>query len=285
MVLMALLAIGLGGWLGYRLRRPPLTGPELRLGWAPTVDAKVLSADLEPLRRHLERETGRPVTVVFPASYHELAEQLLDGGVQYASLPPTLFVRTERRDARVQPVALKLVGGAAGTDGVLLALDTSGITTVADLKGKIFCIPDEDSTTGSLFPRMAARKAGLDWAKDLTVVKSGNHLQVLRDITSGKCAAGGTYSGAFVNAVTQGIDVSILQQIAITGRSPQDTIVAGPQVPASEVAAMKRALFSFKPPAEAGASIERISGFVEPSPDDYATLREVLAVEDATAPH
>ncbi|MDP3238306.1 MAG: PhnD/SsuA/transferrin family substrate-binding protein [Myxococcales bacterium] len=280
-VALALVATVLGGGLAMRLLRPPPSGPVLMLGWAPTVDVAVLSADLEPLRRHLERKTGRPVQFVYPPSYHDLASQLLDGGFQFASLPPTLFVRTERLDPRVRPVALKLVGGASGTDGVLLAGDGSGISTVADLKGKTFCIPDDESTTGLLYPRMAARKAGLDWAKDVTVVKSGNHLQVLRDLADKRCQAGGTYSGVFVNAVTQGIDVSLLRQIAITGRSPQDTIVAGPGVPAAEREALKAALFAFTPVGGESGSIERVTGFVEASPDDYAVLREVISTEDA----
>ena len=280
-VALALVATALGGGLAVRMLRPPPSGPVLLLGWPPTVDVAVLSADLEPLRRHLERKTGRPVQFVFSSSYHELAAQLLDGGVEYASLPPTLFVRTERLDARVQPVALKLVGGASGTDGVLLAGEGSDISTIADLKGKTFCIPDDDSTTGLLFPRMAARKAGLDWAKDVTVVKSGNHLQVLRDLANKRCQAGGTYSGAFLNAVSQGIEVSTLRQIAITGRSPQDTIVAGPAVSKSELDALKVALFAFKPAGGESGSIERVTGFVEASPGDYAALRELISLEDA----
>ncbi len=149
------------------------------------------------------------------------------------------------------------------------------------MKGKTFCIPDDDSTTGLLFPRMAARKAGLDWAKDVTVVKSGNHLQVLRDLASKRCQAGGTSSGAFLNAVSQGIEVSTLRQIAITGRSQQDTIVAGPGVSKVELEALKAALFAFKPVGGESGAIERVTGFVEASPGDYAVLRELIAEEDA----
>ena len=56
-----------------------------------------------------ERHTGRPMQFVYTSSYHELSTQLLDGGVQFASLPPVLLVRTERLDGRVKPVALKLI--------------------------------------------------------------------------------------------------------------------------------------------------------------------------------
>ncbi|MBE2250500.1 MAG: PhnD/SsuA/transferrin family substrate-binding protein, partial [Myxococcus sp.] len=281
---LALVALAVGAGVAYRLKRPPLTGPELRVGWPPTVDTAVLENDVEPLRVHLERALGRPVTFVFATSYHALASDLLEGGVRYASLPPVLFVRTEQRSPQVHVVAVKLIGGSSGTDGVLLAAEGSGIGSVADLKGKTLCVPDEDSTTGMLFPRLAVRKAGLDWAQDITVVKSGNHLQVLRDLAERRCQAGGTYSGAFVNAVTQGVNVASLRQIAITGRSPQDAIVAGPGVPAEERAQLEAALFSYRPPERSGATMETITGFVAPKPEDYASLRELVALEDQPAP-
>ena len=136
-----------------------------------------------------------------------------------------------------------------------------------------------ESTTGALFPRLAMQKAGLDWEKDITVVLSGNHLQVLRDLLEHKCEAGGTYSGAFASAVTQGVDVTSLRQVAVTGRSPQDAMVAGAGVPKAEIEALQRALLSYKPPAVNGLTMERITGFAAARPEDFAALREVLASE------
>ena len=152
----------------------------------------------------------------------------------FTSLPPALFVRTQLKEPRITTLAVKFIGGSSGTDGVLLAAEGSTISAVADLKGKTLCVPDLESTTGALFPRLAMQKAGLDWSKDVTVVLSGNHLQVLRDLLAHKCEAGGTYSGVFASAVTQGVDVSVLRQVAVTGRSPQDAVVAGPGVPKAE---------------------------------------------------
>jgi len=286
-VAVALVALGLGGAAAWFVtRKLPLTGPVARVGWPPTIDARVLAADVEPLRQHLERQLGRPVEFVYAPSYGELAGQLLDGGVAFASLPAALLVRTEKRDPRVRPLALKLIGGSAATDGVLLAVEGSNVSSLADLKGKRVCVPDDESTTGLLFPRFAARRAGVDWEHDLTVVHSGNHLQVLRDLAAGKCEAGGTYQGAYVNAVTQGVDVSTLRQIAVTGRAPQDTLVAGPAASEEEAEALKKALFSWKPSraAEAQGTIERVSGFAEVKPEDFASLREMIDAEDAPPP-
>jgi serine/threonine-protein kinase len=279
-----LLAVLLGAGAGYlMLRRPALSGPALRVGWAPTIDEQVLARDVEPLRRHLEARTHSPVEFIFAHSYHELAEQLLDGRVTYAAMPPALFVRTQLKDPRVRSLALKLVGGSSGSDGVLVTVDGSGIGALAELKGKTICIPDRDSTTGFLLPRIAVRRVGLDFERDATLVVSGNHLRVLRDLTEGRCQAGATYSSALLTAVTQGIDVSGLRQVAITGHTPQDTIVAGPMVPTAEAEALLQAVLSYRPPGEhvGAGTMERISGFVPSKPEDYASVRELVAAEAA----
>ena len=200
----------------------------------------------------------------------------------FAALPPALFVRTEKREKRIRALVLKMVGGSSGSDGVLVAADSSGIAALADLKGKTLCVPDAESTTGMLFPQVAVRKAGLDWAKDITVVASGNHLQVLRDLTEGKCQAGATYSAALLSAVTQGVDATGLRQVAITGHAPQDAIVAGPSVKEADATAVLKALLSYKPPADQPAGMmERISGFVSARPEDYASIRELVELQEA----
>jgi phosphonate transport system substrate-binding protein len=163
---------------------------------------------------------------------------------------------------------------------VLVASDASGIVSLADLKGKTLCVPDTESTTGMLFPRVAARKAGFDLDKDVQVVVSGNHLQVLRDVTQGRCQAGATYSAALLNAVSQGVEAGALRQVAVTGHSPQDSIVAGPTVPAKDAAELLHSLLDYKPPADLPTnSVERISGFVAAKPEDYASVRELLELE------
>ncbi|MFT3707027.1 MAG: serine/threonine-protein kinase [Archangium sp.] len=278
--LVAVFALSVGASLGFVVFRPrALEGPALRVGWAPTIDPAVLREDIEPMRKHLEAKTGRPVEFVFAANYRDLGDQLIDGGVEYAAMPPALFVRTEARDARIRALALKMVGGSSGSDGIVVATDESGVATIGDLKGKTLCVPDLESTTGVLFPQVAAKKAGLDWGKDVTLVVSGNHLQVLREVTAGKCAAGATYSGALLNAVTQGVEVGGLRTVAITGHSPQDSIVAGPAVSAKDGAKLLEALLSYKPPGDRPAgsgSVERISGFVAAKPQDYASVREMF---------
>ncbi len=290
------LAVGAGGLLAgvvgslamLKHREPSVEGPVIRVGWAPTYDPKALIQDMEPLRLHLERATGRPIQFVVGQTYAETADGLVHGDVAFAVLPPTIFVRTERKEPKVRAIATKRVGGSSGSDGVLLASDGSGIGSLAELKGKTLCIPDENSTTGALLPKLALKKAGLDWGRDVTIVTSGNHLQVLRDILSHRCDAGGTYSTVFTSAVTQGVNVAGLRQLAITGRAPQDAMVLGPQVTKDDEALVTRALLAFDGTqggqGAAPGNVERVTGFEVVKPFDYQALRELVAHEEEKQP-
>jgi phosphate/phosphite/phosphonate ABC transporter binding protein len=278
-----LFAASVGASAAFVLTRPPeLEGPPLKMGWPPTVDRKVLADDIEPLRRHLELQLLRPVEFVHTGSYQELADQLLAGKVHFAALPPALLVRTEKAEPRIALLAMKQVGGSSGTDGVLVAADGAGITSVAALKGKTLCVPDRESTTGMLLPRVAARAVGMDLDKEVTITVSGNHLQVMRDVLGGRCQAGATYSAAQSNAVKQGVDVSALRQVAITGHAPQDGVVAGPTVAAADTAGLKQALLSYRPQGQRPGSggMEKISGFVTAKPEDFASVRKLLELGD-----
>jgi ABC-type phosphate/phosphonate transport system substrate-binding protein len=109
---------------------------------------------------------------------------------------------------------------------------------------------------------------------------SGDHLQVLRDLLGGACDVGATFSGAYLAAGAAGVAVGRLRVLAVTGRSPQDAICAGPGATAAESDAVKSALLRFDPrrDADAGAlgEVQRITGFTAGSDGAYTQLRTTL---------
>jgi ABC-type phosphate/phosphonate transport system substrate-binding protein len=146
------------------------------------------------------------------------------------------------------------------------------------LKGKRFCFTDVLSTTGYILPRAALKKAGIDPDRDVITHMSGNHIAVLRDLASGVCDAGAVYSGGYLAADRAGVPVQRLRQIAITGRSPQDTVCAGPNMSDEDKLKIRTALLAFDG-KKAGATegrVERISGFAPAKDSDYDALREAI---------
>ncbi len=264
--------------------KPALSGAPIVVGFAPIIDKQVLRKEMEPLRLYLEEQTRRPVKLLVTASYEELGELLINGSVHFASMPPNLYLQTKKQAPDLEVLVFKLYDGASGSDGYLIVREDSGIGSVQELAGKILCYADETSTTGYRLPRGAMRKAGLDPDKDLGgAVRSGNHMQVLRDLLAGKCDVGGVYSGVYQTAAQSGVPTAQLRILAVTGRVPQDSITAGPRTPEADKRLIEKALLAFDPKVHLGSAdlgqLEKISGFAKGSDEAYAAIRELLSEE------
>ena len=198
-------------------------------------------------------------------------------------MPPFLFLTTRAKEPGIDPVALKLFDGSAGNDGVLLVRGESAAGSLKDLKGKTWCFHDTKSTTGYALPRAAFKEAGLDPDTDLVPRRTEDHHGSLKDLLAGLCDVAGTYSGAYLSADKAEINASKLRVLAITGRSPQDTIVAASTVSSEDRGLVLRALLAFDPEPITGhrnlGTVEKISGFREVHPTDYASLESAFKEE------
>ena len=96
----------------------------------------------------------------------------------------------------------------------------------------------------------------------------------------GKCDLGGTFAAAYTSAKKTGINAAKARVFTVTGRTPHDSIVSGPDVSAELKTKMRDALIDFDPQTEAGVShlgdVEELSGFAEVSDDVYDAVREAL---------
>ncbi|MBN2361127.1 MAG: PhnD/SsuA/transferrin family substrate-binding protein [Deltaproteobacteria bacterium] len=268
-------------WWALREPAPVVSGPTIAIGFAPSLDRDLLRTELEPLRLYLERRTHRPLRFEVAASYRELGELLRAGGLQFALLPPNLYIETHRIAPLVEVCAIARYGGGQGSDGVLLVDEASTAQSVADLRHKRFCYTDPESTTGYLLPRAALRRAGVDPDRELAGAHfSGNHLQALKDLSNGLCDAIGTYSNAYLTAEQGGIAVAKLRVLAVTGRSPHEALCAAPTTDPVDRALVTQALITFDPQRDLGlrwvGKVQRISGFVPGGDADYDALRRAL---------
>ena len=265
-----------------KLRGPAVSGTPLVLMWPPTVAPDKLEAELHVLSSALQRSTHRPVRIELATSYDDVVTALKDGRANFGVMPPYLFVTSRKTVPGLVPLASKLVDGSSGSDGVLVVREDSDIAKVADLKGRTFCFPDTKSTTGYLLARATLREAGLNPDVDIIAHLSGNHTQVLKDLTAGVCDAGATYSGGYLAADRAGIPVGQARVLMITGRSPQDMVVAGPTTSPADAALLKAALLRLDPMRDVGTEtvgvLERISGFVEPKMSDYDAIERAIKV-------
>jgi phosphonate transport system substrate-binding protein len=73
----------------------------------------------------------------------------------------------------------------------------AGITELADLKGKVFCWVDPNSTSGYIIPRIMLLANGIDPDSDFAQqVEAGSHNNVITQVYNGDCDAGASYVDA-----------------------------------------------------------------------------------------
>ena len=73
----------------------------------------------------------------------------------------------------------------------------SGITSLQDLKGKVMCWVDPNSTSGYIIPRIMLKANGIDPDNDFAkTVEAGSHNNVITQVYNGDCDVGTTYADA-----------------------------------------------------------------------------------------
>ncbi len=262
----------------------PPTGEPIHLALAPIFDPDTLREEVEPLRRYLEERVDRPIELTVGDSYGRVASGVVEGTYDYGMLPPWAFLRTrESHPEELLPVATKVYDGSSTFEGLLLVSERSTAVTAADLAGGTLCYSDLGSTTGYLFPRGWLLQQGLDPDADFETRVSGNHMEVLRDLIAGNCDLGGTYTGNYTAASSHDIPVAQLRILAVTGRSPHDTFVAGPAAEPAVTERVRQALLAFHPPTHLGrerlGDLEQITGFEPVDIDAFEPLRHAMLLD------
>jgi phosphonate transport system substrate-binding protein len=256
---------------------PATSGTPITLAWTPLAKPDVLKAEISAVETYLERELGRPIEPTIPDSYKATSEMLRRGDAMFAMLTPLLYVRTERIDPGVTPLATRASDGSTSSDGLILVQSDSDITRLDDLRGKVFCFTDRNSTTGHFLPRALIRRRFDDPDAFIGDIHwSGTHTQVLEDLLKGKCDAASTYSGNVQSSGSGGFPVGSLRTLAVTGYVPQTTAVAGPHASPDLVKQFKKSLLNFNGQTHAPNVKLRLTGFKEVKHSDFEDIRKAL---------
>lgn len=268
-VIFGLILLSCAGALGwhYVVNSPPTyDGPPVVITWAPTIEPELLAKEMEPLALYLSQRLKRQVSLEVAEDYQGAADRLSKGNVDFAVLPPAIYLRSKEKDPELLPLVIKEFDGSVGSDALLIASMRTSYTNADDLKDARFCFTDLNSTTGFILPQAFLRQKGYN-PSTMSTHMSGDHLQLVRDILDGTCDVGGTYNGAILAADRIKLPVSKLRTIAITGHVPQDTVTSRTSVDETLRTQVKQALLDFKPQRDVGAPylgvMQRVTGFKE----------------------
>ncbi len=196
-----------------------------------------------------------------------------------AWLPTLAYVLAHERNGAL--VTLKAVRrGSDSYYGIIITRNDSGVSELADLKGKTFAFVDAASASGHLYPRALLLKNGVDPDKDLDrYLFVGGHDSVVMAVFKGNVEAGAIYEDArdkFKDTMPK--ILSETKIIAKTDPIPSDTVSFSSKLPPELVEKITQALIDLMNTPEgkkAVYDIYQVEGLVEAKDEDYNTVREM----------
>ncbi len=273
---------------------------EFRIGLLGGENAQDRLASNECLRAYAEEALGVPVSLFAPADYNGVIQGLLGGTLDMAWLGASAYaaVYVENPDA-VSPVLVKTnLDGSFTYYSIGIARADSGITSLADMEGKVFGFGDPNSTSGYLIPLVEIPAAGYSMTPGeffSDVVFTGGHEQTIVAVANGDVAAGVTWadglgnwedgynSGALRKAVDAGlVDMNDLVQIWQSAPIPEGPVVlrnALPEDVKTKMIDLVQNLHTTDAECAYGVAAGETAGFAPVTHEAYETIIAVRMAE------
>ena len=230
---------------------------EFRIGILGGENAQDRLNSYQCLADYTTEALGVEVKLFAPADYNGVIQGLLGGTIDMAWLGASAYAATYLQDPEaVEPVLVKVnLDGSIGYHSIGFARADSGITSLADMQGKVFGFGDPNSTSGYLIPSIEIPMAtggtmeSGDYFGEVTF--TGGHEQTIVAVANGDVDAGVTWadgqgawedgynSGALRKAVDAGlVDMNDLVEIWKSKVIPEGPIVLRTALPADVKATM-----------------------------------------------
>lgn len=193
-IVVALLAISVAGCGGGAQEGSKSQAKEpLRIGLVPNQNPEKVEAEYTPLKDYLSKKLETEVELSVPTSYNAVVEAMASGKLDIAYFGGLTYVQARER-AKVHPLVTEINPLTHDTTyhSVIIVPSDSSVQKVSELKGEDFAFGSVSSTSGSLYPSIMLKDAGIDYRKDLgETTYTGGHDATAQAVAGGRVAAGG----------------------------------------------------------------------------------------------
>ncbi|AQS59138.1 phosphate/phosphite/phosphonate ABC transporter substrate-binding protein [Desulforamulus ferrireducens] len=250
---------------------------ELLFGINPAMSPETIRELYLPVINALCENLGYQPRIVIAADYNALADCLIDNIVDVGWFSPLAYVNASAKKP-VIPLATPIVNGAPSYKGYIVSTAETGVTSLAELKGKRMAFVDPKSASGYAYPRLLLRQNGIDPDRQLgESVFLGTHSRVIDAVLSGAVTAGATYSEAIDDAKKRGLPVDRLVYLAETEPIPKDCLAVRADYDTSLRKKIQQGLLSLADTKEGKRVLANspIQGFIKVRDEDYNIVREI----------
>jgi len=226
--------------------------------------------DFQPIFDAIAQATGLKFDIKVGQSYGAVMEAQCAGTVDIAFYGPASYLPVHKRGC-ANLLALAVRHGESVYYSGLFARADSGISGIADVKGKRLALGDVNSTSSFAVPLAMLISGGVQPARDMSAIRlTGSHANVLKALAEGAVDIGGASFDSFEKAVNQkAIDPNKIKVIAKSLPIPYPPLAIHPKVPA-DVQAKLRDAFE-KVHTLPGIKPEQVRGYGGAKVDRYTT--------------
>ena len=195
------------------------------MAFVPSLDSQEVLASGDAIAQMLEKETGLVIKPNVGTDFAAVREAMGAGQAQIGWLNTFNYILASEKYGVEVGLVTQRYGATSYVGQINVGADT-GITTLADLKGKVFCWVDPNSTSGYIVPRIFLQANGIDPDNDFAqTVEAGSHDQVIISVYNGDCDAGATFDDARDNVEDDFPDVKEkVLVLATTPEIPNDSV-------------------------------------------------------------
>jgi phosphonate transport system substrate-binding protein len=249
---------------------------KLRVALLPDENAATIIQNAQPFKAYLERALDRDIELVVTTDYSSMVEAMRFGRIEIAYFGPLSYVLA-RSKSEIEAFAAGVSKGKPTYTSAVIVGAQSGITSIADIKGKTVAYGDQASTSSHLVPRAMLQDKGLVADKDYQAVYLGQHDAVARAVESGKVPAGALSKPILENLLKAGkIDGAKVRILAETDPIPNYPMAMQSSLSPQLKASIRKAFLDIKDPAILKPF--RAEGFAPMTDADYDVLRATAKV-------
>ena len=249
-----------------------------------------IRAVYRPLVELLQEELDTPVSFEMKSEPDAMSRALADGEIQLYLDSPLPALRVCRHSGANPAFAIEK-GRRTRFFSIIFCRKDSGISSLADLKGRSFVFASNESTSGYGLPRTTLRRAGLiieenpDAASDENVhaLFSGDGESTMFWVLDGRGDAGAVSNEYFL--MLSGPRRNELQVLARTDSTPAGLICFSPEMPAAQRDTLSRLLTRLGSDPETSKKLEAfhgVTGFVPLSEGQILKIENALGMDNDT---
>jgi phosphonate transport system substrate-binding protein len=278
LVLISIVAISLAGC------GTPKLGTEknpIVMSFVPSGDTEEIIASGDKLAEMITDKTGLMVKAEVGTDFAATREAMGAGKAHIGWLNTFNYVlANEKYGIEVGLVTVRY--GSNSYKGQINVRADAGIESLADLKGKVMCWVDPNSTSGYIIPRIMLKANGIDPDNDFSKsVEAGSHNNVITQVYNGDCDAGASYDDARGSVEEDIADVK--EKVLIldyTTDIPNDSVSFSKDLPADLRDQIVSALLEIAASDEGKEALENlysIAGLEEADDSFYDAFRADLS--------